>query len=1504
MKRNPGLGVVLAVIGIISGSIQHAAGKGRYQSMDARPEPLLSHSGRIRLRAASLVKRVPSPALLVAFVALLAWALLSGTPPALAQDVTYDSNTNRTTQSTGSAVTSDRLAHGLETDGEIGGAINSIVTGTGADAGNTSVWTEAGGEPDTRQAITDTDGMTVGQRVSLVVVDICDRTPEVETAVLQIVWISDPDATCSTVTSEQLAAIDGKLYIIGYSNPTLLKSDFEGLTGITSIEISRSPMLRTVPADAFDEFNKSGVFDLFLRFSGIKTLEAGAFDGFSNLEILLLQSNQIRDLEEGIFDGLTAMAELNVQENLLTDLPEGIFDDLSNLQILSLHNNRLSTLPDGVFEENSSLTNISLGQNNLTELDADLFDPLDDSLTDLYFGNNDLTTLPEDIFDGLDGIARLDFTGNDLTALPVDLFDPLDDSLQYLYLYDNDLATLPEDIFDGLGGITRLYLYGNDLTALPADLFDPLDDSLQYLYLHDNDLAALPEDIFDGLDGIKRLYLHGNALSALGADLFDPLDGSLQHLYLHDNDLTALPVNIFDGLDGITLLYLHGNDLSALGAEVFDPLDGSLEELFLNDNDLTTLAYDIFDGLDYLYILDLSDNDLTALDFLLFDPVADGLGKLYLRSNSLTALPSGIFYGLYLGDLDLSCNDLTALDLTLLDPIVNSLDYLDISGNDFTTPPTETAIRAKVPYLTYLFLGDNSSCYSATETGLSSLTVSEGTLDPPFAAGVRRFSVEVDSDVTTVDVIPTPKDPNGEVEPFASTPDGDPNRSGIQVSVVSGVTKVSWYVYSKDGSSQTYNVDVLKYPESSNASLRDLTLSGLTLEPQFRRDTFTYTATANNEMAQTTVIPRKSDVDAEMAINGLTGSERTVALGVGSNTITVRVTSEDNATTQTYSIVVTREAERNLVVNPTTLSIDEGHSADFEVSLSSQPTSNVTVTVTSGDIGAATVSPPTLNFTTTNWNSTKTVTVTGVNDHPDTNNETLAVSLSASGGGYTGRTASVSVSVTDDGNDDVRVSFGSSSYTAKEAGTDATVSVELSHASSSSSTIQLTSTRLGGATPGDHSIVPPSLTFAAGETHKTFTVVATDDNEDDDGESVQLGFGTLPSGFARGAHATTTVALVDNDTQMPVVTIEPAATREGQDIVFTVRIVRPTDGFQSLYYGTGSSSLPPRSRAATDGEDYVTPHPASKVIQIGYGQRTAEIRFSTIDDDLVEGTEMFRIGLYPSNSITLGTPHSAIGIISDNDNGGAPYYDSIRDDILTTGGLGLGGPVIGRIETAQDRDWYRTNLLENHCYRILAEGLTLDNPNIPGVYRSDGSHISGTGSGGGRGETAQAHVKLDTTGKYYIAVTHYYFGQKGTDNTYRLSLSDLGTSDTSCGAAKASAIAGPLEISVADASKREWPNPQAYLIFDVTLDRDADEEVRVDYSTVDGTAVAGQDYEAQSGTLVFRIGEDSKRIWVPIQFDREDEETETMTLRLSNASGARIRRDAATGSIEDYSSRR
>ena len=114
------------------------------------------------------------------------------------------------------------------------------------------------------------------------------------------------------------------------------------------------------------------------------------------------------------------------------------------------------------------------------------------------------------------------------------------------------------------------------------------------------------------------------------------------------------------------------------------------------------------------------------------------------------------------------------------------------------------------------------------------------------------------------------------------------------------------------------------------------------------------------------------------------------------------------------------------------------------------------------------------------------------------------------------------------------VTFGASSYTAAEGGATATVAVQLSAAASATVTIPLTKTHRGGATAADYSGVPSNVTFTAGQTRRTFTVTATDDADKDGGESVQLGFGTLPAGYAPGARRTATVTLVDDNADLIV----------------------------------------------------------------------------------------------------------------------------------------------------------------------------------------------------------------------------------------------------------------------------------------------------------------------------------------------------------------------------------
>ena len=109
-----------------------------------------------------------------------------------------------------------------------------------------------------------------------------------------------------------------------------------------------------------------------------------------------------------------------------------------------------------------------------------------------------------------------------------------------------------------------------------------------------------------------------------------------------------------------------------------------------------------------------------------------------------------------------------------------------------------------------------------------------------------------------------------------------------------------------------------------------------------------------------------------------------------------------------------------------------------------------------------------------------------------------------------------------------------------------------------------------------------------------------------------------------------------------------------------------------------------------------------------------------------------------------------------------------------------------------------------------------------------------------------------------------------------------------------------MQISVADASMSEASAHRKYMSFIVTLDRGADTEVTVNYTTVNGTATAGRDYEATSGTLVFDQGDVQKTVYVPIEYDSHDEDDETLTLVLSNPTVAQIERGVATGTIIDY----
>ena len=87
--------------------------------------------------------------------------------------------------------------------------------------------------------------------------------------------------------------------------------------------------------------------------------------------------------------------------------------------------------------------------------------------------------------------------------------------------------------------------------------------------------------------------------------------------------------------------------------------------------------------------------------------------------------------------------------------------------------------------------------------------------------------------------------------------------------------------------------------------------------------------------------------------------------------------------------------------------------------------------------------------------------------------------------------------------------------------------------------------------------------------------------------------------------------------------------------------------------------------------------------------------------------------------------------------------------------------------------------------------------------------------------------------------------------------------------------------------------------FTVTLSGTSVVDTTVDYATSNGTATAGDDYTATSGTLTIAAGATFGTFSVPIISDTTDEENETATITLSNATNATISDSTATLTITD-----
>ncbi len=102
-------------------------------------------------------------------------------------------------------------------------------------------------------------------------------------------------------------------------------------------------------------------------------------------------------------------------------------------------------------------------------------------------------------------------------------------------------------------------------------------------------------------------------------------------------------------------------------------------------------------------------------------------------------------------------------------------------------------------------------------------------------------------------------------------------------------------------------------------------------------------------------------------------------------------------------------------------------------------------------------------------------------------------------------------------------------------------------------------------------------------------------------------------------------------------------------------------------------------------------------------------------------------------------------------------------------------------------------------------------------------------------------------------------------------------------------------VSISDAQVIEGNAGTKTINFTVSLNASSQQAITVDFATADSTAVAGQDYVENHGTLTFVAGQTSKTISVTVNGDTTLENNELFLVNLSNSPNAKISMTAGSG---------
>ena len=402
-------------------------------------------------------------------------------------------------------------------------------------------------------------------------------------------------------------------------------------------------------------------------------------------------------------------------------------------------------------------------------------------------------------------------------------------------------------------------------------------------------------------------------------------------------------------------------------------------------------------------------------------------------------------------------------------------------------------------------------------------------------------------------------------------------------------------------------------------------------------------------------------LDADYAIPGATGASRTLDVSSGTSRAMIAVAiMEDNVTEgdeavvltlssgagyrtgspDAHALTITDNDAPDLAVSTMALTVNEGGVAGmYTIALATNPGGAVTVTPSSSDAGAATVSAA-LAFDAANWQTPQTVEITPQDDI-DAEDETVVISHAVAGYGALTMGPEVMVAVDDD---EVPATAGvdASALTLSlvEGGAGGTYTVALRTNPGATVTVTPASSDAGAAS------VSGALRFDAANWGTPQTITVTPERDaDTDNETVTISHSV--SGYAGvSSGPTVMVTVTDNDEPTAATSFASAASSAGEAAGVVQAMMNlspaPRSDLTIRYALSGTATL---------GEDYTLAGAAgaSGTLAVASGSSSAMISITIADDAADEEDETVILTIQSGTGYAVGGASVHTLTITDDD---------------------------------------------------------------------------------------------------------------------------------------------------------------------------------------------------------------------------------------------------------------